>query len=87
VQPTGQRGALADGGRLEGQQEEGRLEDVFRVVPTAEGAPPDGQDRGPVAAQQGGEGVVIAALDEAPEEVGVARLLRRPGGGQRTNQS
>jgi hypothetical protein len=51
-----------------GQEQEGRLEDVFRVVGAAQNAPTGGEDHKPVAADQGLEGARILSVRESLEE-------------------
>src|SRR5262249_36193561 len=68
-----QRLAGADGGRLARQYKESGLEGVLGVVNPQE-LPAHPEDERAMPPQKGGEGALVAAQDELPEQVAVARL-------------
>ena len=73
VQPAGQRRPPADRGGLPGQNKEGGLEGVLRVLVMAQHAPADPHDQRAVAPHQRGEGGLVAGGAKAVQQVGVGR--------------
>src|SRR5262249_17801006 len=79
VQPVGDRALLADGAGLFGEDEEGGLERVLRVLLVPQEVPADAQDERAVARQQGGERGLILLGAEGLQGLGGVQLPRRLG--------
>jgi hypothetical protein len=75
VQPSGHRILPAHGFRLAGQQQEGRLECVFRVLSLSQHPPAHAEDEVAVPSDQLRKRVLIAVVSEAIQQVAIGRLL------------
>lgn len=74
MQEAGQRRLLTQIGRVAGQHEKYGLEGILVVVQMPEHAPASTADHRPIATDQNGEGVFIAADKESPQQMLVAVL-------------
>jgi hypothetical protein len=79
IEPAAHRLAIGDRGRFTGEDEEGGLESVFGVLRMAQNPAADAQHHRAVSPYQGGEGGLIAAGDEAREELAIRQVI--PAGG------
>ena len=71
---------MADRAGLLGQDQEGCLEGILRVVVVTEYGPADAQDHRPVPLHQSSEGCLVALVEVALEEVGVRQPDLAAGG-------
>src|SRR5262249_43078214 len=77
VEPTGDRVPPAHGGCLAREDEEGGLEGILRIRAVAQDAPAHAQDHRPVAADEGGEGGLVALVAEPAKQFAVGGVLSR----------
>jgi hypothetical protein len=75
VQPAAQRGGLADGGGVLGQEKEGRLEGVLGVVQAAEHAVTDTQYQAAVALDERRERPLVVLPSESGQQFRVGPVL------------
>ncbi|HEX5270403.1 MAG TPA: hypothetical protein VFW33_07955 [Gemmataceae bacterium] len=81
VEPAGHGVGLADGGGFPGQEQEGGLEGVLGVVGVRQRAMADGEHHRAVPPDELGEGRLVTARDEVPDEPAVGHASRpRPHG-------
>jgi hypothetical protein len=73
IEPVCQVLAPADRAGLAEQHQERCLEGIFGTVTIWQNAPADAPDHGPVPRQQAREGNLIAAADEAFQQLGIGR--------------
>jgi hypothetical protein len=72
MEPGSEGGDVADGAGAEGEGEEGGLEGIIGGVGVGEDAFAGGEDHGAMAKDEGFEGGVIPAGEEAGEEDGIS---------------
>src|SRR5207248_2969569 len=74
--PVGDRTLFADGPGLAGEDEEGGLEGVLRVLLVPQEVPADVEHERPVALHQGGESGLILLRGEPLQGLAIAERLR-----------
>jgi hypothetical protein len=75
VKPVADRLTPAHGGGLAGQDEEGRLENVFNVLSVRQGPSADAQHQGRMTPHQGGEGFFVTLPGEAVQQLAVGEIV------------
>jgi hypothetical protein len=78
MQPAGHGVALGNSARLPGQDQEGGLASIFRVLNLFENPPAHAEHHAAVSPHQGSEGCPFLTLKEALQQLPVAQGFERP---------